>query len=61
MYKLVSEVGRWAFKDNSMIFCNVIWLGSENDKHLYHLIDDNKNEIKVDKDKCLVKDEYYFD
>ena len=51
--KLVSEVGRWAIKDNSMIFGNVVWLCSEDEVKLYHLIDENKNEIKVDIGKCL--------
>ena len=55
MCKLVSEVGKWAIKDNSMVFSNVVWLCNEDDKRLYHLIDDEGNEIKVDIDKCLRK------
>lgn len=39
--KLVSEVGRFALKNNSMIFGNVIWLCEENDKKMYHLIEKN--------------------
>ena len=54
--RLVSEDGRWAYKDNSMIFSNVVCLCEENDKNLYHLIDDEKNEITDDVDKYLVKD-----
>ena len=56
MLKLVSANGRWAYKDNSMIFCNVVWLCEEDDKRLYHLIDDERNEIAVDIDKCLVEE-----
>lgn len=58
MLKLVSEVGKWATKDNSMIFCNVVWLSSKEDAYKYHLIDDDKNEIKVDVDSCIVEDEF---
>lgn len=54
MFKLVSANGRWAYKDNSMIFSNVVWLCEEDNKKLYHLIDDNKNEITDDVDKYLV-------
>lgn len=56
MLKLVSEVGRWATKDNSMIFSNVVWLCDKGDMNLYHLIDENKNEIAVDINKCLKKE-----
>ena len=52
--KLVSEVGRWAYKDNSMVFSNVVWLCSIDDKNLYHLIDENGDDIYIDIDKCLV-------
>lgn len=47
MLKLISEVGRWAVKDNSMIFSNVVWVGSVEEAYKYHLIDDDKNEIKI--------------
>lgn len=53
MFKLVSEVGRWAIKDNSMIFCNVVWLSKKEDAHKYHLIDDDRNEIKVNIEDCI--------
>lgn len=56
MLKLVSEVGKWATKDNSMIFCNVVWLSSKEDAYKYHLIDDEKNEIKVDIDDFIVEE-----
>lgn len=56
MLKLVSEVGKWATKDNSMIFCNVVWLSSKEDTYKYHLIDDEKNEIKVDIDDFIVEE-----
>ena len=51
--KLVSEIGRWATKDNSMIFSNVVYLVNEGDIKLYHLLDENMNEIPFDLDKCL--------
>lgn len=54
MLKLVSDKGRWATKDNSMIFGNVVYLVDESDIRLYHLIDKNKKEINVDILSCLV-------
>ena len=47
--KLVSDEGRWALRDNSMIFCNVVWIGSEKEASIYHLIDSNNNEIELKK------------
>lgn len=47
--KLVIDKGRWATKDNEMIFGNVVWLTSEKDVALYHLIDDNHNTIELEK------------
>ena len=47
--KLVTDNGRWATKNNEMIFGNVVWLCEKKDAYLYHLIDDNKNEIILDK------------
>lgn len=47
--KLVIDKGRWATKDNDMIFGNVVWLVNESDVNLYHLIDNNNNEIKLPK------------
>ena len=32
-----------------MIFSNVVWLLNEKDALTYHLIDDDHNEIKLDK------------
>lgn len=51
--KLVSEIGRWATKDNSMIFSNVVYLVNYGDIKLYHLVDENLSEIPFDLDKCL--------
>lgn len=51
--KLVSDNGRFATKDNTMIFSNVVWLVSSDDIKLYHLIDDNKLEINSDMEKYL--------
>jgi hypothetical protein len=47
--KLVIDKGFWATKDNTMIFGNVVWLVSESDVNLYHLIDDKHNEIVLPK------------
>ena len=47
--KLVTDKGHWATKNNEMIFGNVVWLCEKKDAYLYHLIDDNKNEIILDK------------
>lgn len=45
--KLVIDKGHWATKDNDMIFGNIVWLCCEEDVNLYHLIDDNKEEINL--------------
>ena len=47
--KLVIDKGRWATKDNSMIFGNIVWLCNIDDVNLYHLIDEKYNEIKLPK------------
>ena len=47
--KLVIDKGNWATKNNEMILSNVVWLCEKKDAYLYHLIDDNKNEIILDK------------
>ena len=51
---LVSDKGRWALKDNSMIFCNIITLNEDSrrnyikDARRYHLIeDDSLQEIPI--------------
>lgn len=56
MLKLKSKVGRWAIKDNSMIFSSVVYLVDKNDVQLYHLIDDNNNEIVIDVSSCIVNE-----
>jgi hypothetical protein len=55
--KLVSEKGRWALRDNSMIFTNIVVLPDEKSKHLYHLIDENRNEIEFNLDECFKNDD----
>lgn len=53
--KLINNKGRFAYKDNSMIFTNVVWLVDEDDTRLYHLIeDDSTNEIEKDVTKYIV-------
>ena len=54
MVKLVSDTGRWALRDNSMIFCNVIWESSYKDCQKYHLIDDEGNELPFNIDECCI-------
>ena len=55
--KLVSEVGSsFALRDNSMVFGNVVWLVNEDDKNLYHLIDEKGNEIIHNVDDYVVYD-----
>ncbi len=57
MLKLVSEKGRFALKDNSMIFSNVVYLIEMDDTKLYHLIqDDSLDEIDHYVEKYLVKE-----
>ena len=48
--KLVTDKGKWALKDNSMIFGNVVWLCNEKDINQYHLIDNDHNEIILNND-----------
>lgn len=55
MLKLVSNHGRFALKDNSMIFSNVVYLVDRDDIKLYHLIDENKDEISKYVDEYLVE------
>ena len=47
-YKLVSEEGRFALKDNSMIFCGTVWLCGKDDVNMYHLIEDNST-VEINK------------
>ena len=47
MITLETSVGRFATKDNSMIFSNIVWMSSENDIRLYHVVDENLNEIEA--------------
>lgn len=55
-YKLVTDNGRFALKDNSMIFCATVWLCSKDDTNMYHLIEENSTvEISKDVKKYLVE------
>lgn len=55
MYKLTSSIPktRWSTKDNSMIFGNVVYMSSKDDMRLYHLIDQDLNELSVSLEDCL--------
>lgn len=52
--RLVTNKGRFATKDNSMIFSNIVWLIDENDIKLYHLIDIDGKEIEYDLHELLI-------
>lgn len=55
-YKLISDKGRFALKDNSMIFCSTVWLCDKDDVNMYHLIEDNSTiEIKKNVSEYLVE------
>lgn len=55
--KLVSDYGRFASKDNSMIFSNVVWLTDKNDIRLYHLISEiGTKEISNDVSDFLAEE-----
>ena len=55
MLKLVSQDGRWATKDKSMIFCNVVWVSNDDiTQNRYILIDDEGNDLKVSLSDHLV-------
>lgn len=55
MVKLVAENGRWATKDNDMIFSNVVWCkDKEVALKIYHLIDENGNDMKVNVEDFIV-------
>lgn len=54
MVKLVAEDGRWATNGNEMIFSNVVWCG-EDEVNMYHLIDKDGNDLKVDVRDYIVK------
>ena len=56
MLKLVSEKGRWATHGNTMIFSNVVYLCSLEDMNLYHLIDENGNDMHVKQADYLVQE-----
>lgn len=49
MYKLIADVGRWATKSNDMIFGNVVYLSERKEANKYHLIDEDGQEITLDK------------
>ena len=55
MLRLISDYGRWANSDCSMIFKYVVYLENENDALKYHLIDDDGNDLHVDVLKYIVE------
>lgn len=55
MLRLISNTGRWANNDCSMIFKYVVYLEDENKALKYHLIDDEGNDMHVDVLKYIVR------
>jgi hypothetical protein len=47
---------RWAYKDNSQIYCQTVWLLDKKDWMKYHLIDENREEIPCNPQDYLVED-----
>ena len=57
MYFLVSDTGRWATKNNEMIFKYVVFLGRTPKEAIkYHLIDDEGNDLKINVADYIQKD-----
>lgn len=48
MINLVSENGRWALRDGSMVFSNVVMLCERNEALRYHLIGDDGKELPLE-------------
>lgn len=46
LLRLETDNGRWATKDNDMIFSNIVYLVIEEDYRLYHLVDDEFQHIR---------------
>lgn len=60
LFKLMSESGRWALRDNSMIFTNVVWVNEEDLlKNKYHLIDENGKEISSRMIDYIIEDDFF--
>ena len=63
MYFFVSGTGRWARKNNEMIFKYVVFLGkTPKDARKYHLIDEEGNDLKINVADYIQKDIWgYYD
>ena len=46
---LVTDKGRWALNDNSMVFGNVVYIMDEKEALKYHLVDEDMDPITLDK------------
>lgn len=46
---LVTDKGKWALNDNSMVFGNVVYIMDEKEALKYHLVDEDMNPITLDK------------
>ena len=63
MKYLYAEEGRWALRDNSMIFGHTVHIISDSPfaAYRYHLIDENNEEIYVeDYEKYTFEDDYQY-
>lgn len=62
MKYLYAEEGRWALRDNSMIFGHTVHIGDELfAAYKYHLINENYEEIYIDDyKKYTFEDDYKY-
>lgn len=58
LLKLVSDKGRWSFKNGYQIYKYVVYLMNESDVHKYILIDDDGNEIYKPKIKDIIEEDF---
>jgi hypothetical protein len=46
-YYLFTDKGKWATKDNSMIFANVVYLSNKLDALKYHIIHEDNTTTEI--------------
>lgn len=54
LMRLETDKGRFATKNNEMIFASPVYLMSKDDVHLYHIIDEDGNTIYIPKEEDIV-------
>lgn len=52
--RLETDKGRFATKNNEMIFSSPVYLVSKEDVHLYHIIDENGDTIYIPKEEEII-------